>query len=56
MNKREVIQYFGSQEKVSEFIGKTRPAVTMWPDPIPVKWALFLDKRTDLEFNKEAYQ
>ena len=62
MQKQTVVNHFGTQAKVAEFIGKTRgkhfarTSVVMWPDPIPTKWALFLDKHTDLKFRKELYQ
>jgi hypothetical protein len=58
MNKKQVIDFFGTQEKTANFIGKSRVCVTMWKDPIPVKWALFFDQATQgqLEFDKKMYQ
>ena len=66
MNKQEVVGYFGTQEETANFINSklrrrrqkpiARSTVAMWGKDIPVKWALFLDKHTDLVFNKEDYQ
>ncbi len=58
MKKADVIKYFGSQQKVADFIGKTRASVGMWSDPIPLKWAVYLDATTSgaLEFDKTQYQ
>lgn len=58
MQKKDVVDYFGSQNKTSKFIGISRQAVGKWPEQISVDWALYFDKVTngELEFHKEAYQ
>jgi len=58
MKKQDVVDYFGSQNKTSKFIGISRQAVGKWPEKIPVDWALYFDKVTngELQFHKEAYQ
>jgi len=61
MLKQDVVAHFGTQKKVAEFItahgaSLSRPAIVMWQDLIPVKWALFLDKHSKLTFKKAMYQ
>ena len=62
MKKETVVKYFGTQEKVADFIGEvrvkpfSRTAVVMWDDIIPVRQALFLDQYSWLIFDKKLYQ
>jgi hypothetical protein len=35
MRKADVVQYFGSVSKAAKAIGKTRQAVSQWPEVIP---------------------
>ena len=56
MRKTDVIKHFGTQTQVAKFIDKTPQLINRWPDPIPPKWALYLDWATELEFDKAIYQ
>jgi hypothetical protein len=35
MNKRDVIQFFGSNGKAAQALNLTSQAISMWKDPIP---------------------
>lgn len=62
MYKLDVTDYFGTHQKVADFIQEmtglefTRTAVTMWDEVIPMHWALFFDGEGPLKFRKEIYQ
>ncbi len=58
MEKKKVLDYYGNARKVSQLAGLTRQAVYQWPDPIPMKWALRLERMTngELKFDKEMYR
>jgi transcriptional repressor of cell division inhibition gene dicB len=46
MEKSSVIQHFGSQQKVADALGITQSAVSAWPDRIPLKSALQIERVT----------
>lgn len=44
MKKDVVMQYFGGARKVAELFGISVQAVSQWPDPIPVRRELEIEK------------
>lgn len=46
MEKSSVIQHFGSQQKVADALGITQSAVSAWPERVPLKSALQIERVT----------
>lgn len=55
MKKQAAIDYFGSASKVSIVLNISRQAVSKWPEKIPEKQALKLEKLTRGELRAGAY-
>lgn len=58
MNKSDAMSFFGSQKKLSEALGITHSSVSQWPDRIPEKQALKLDRMTNgkLKYDESDYR
>jgi hypothetical protein len=58
MYKKDVISFFGQQVKVAEYLGIYKAAVSAWPEVIPEKNALKLEKLTNghLKYDPKFYE
>lgn len=43
MNKKQVIQYFGSQMNLARELGITQSAISQWEDRVPLKTAVHIE-------------
>ena len=57
MRKKDVIRYYGTQEKAAAALGLTRQAVSAWPDTVPQGVAYKLQAITNgkLEVRPDLY-
>ena len=57
MNKGIVVKHFGSQSEVARALDISRASVSCWPDVIPEKQAMKLERLTDgaLQYDASLY-
>lgn len=57
MLKKDVIEYFGSQQKIADAIGYTKGAISQWPERVPEKAASRLSVITggELKYDIKDY-
>jgi len=46
MYKKDVLAHFGNQVAVAKAIGRTKSAVSQWPDIIPIDAAIRIEQAT----------
>ncbi len=58
MTKSSVIKYFKSTTATARFLNISQAAVSKWPEIIPEKQAMRLDRLTNgaLEYNESLYE
>lgn len=58
MFKKIVVEHFGSQSAVARALGVTRAYVSAWPERVPEKQALKLERLTkgQLTYDESLYQ
>lgn len=58
MFKKIVVEHFGSQSAVARALGVTRAYVSAWPERVPEKQALKLERLTkgQLKYDESLYQ
>jgi DNA-binding transcriptional regulator YdaS (Cro superfamily) len=57
MKKSDAINYFGNQSLLADALNIRPPAVSQWPDLVPEKQALKLEKLTNgaLKYDPNVY-
>lgn len=57
MNKKDVIEYFGSVRKTAEALGVSTQYVSQWPEKVPQVQAARCEKITDggLQYKMDEY-
>ncbi len=41
MYKNQLITFFGNQRQIAKAIGKSPALVSLWPELVPMKWAMY---------------
>lgn len=57
MQKEIVLKHLGGTTATAKFLGIAKSTVSVWPDLIPWKYALLLERLTSgvLQYNPEVY-
>jgi len=54
MKKNDVLEYYGGVTATARFLNIAKSSVSVWPDPIPWKFAMLLSKLTNNELMFET--